>query len=272
MSTRAVLIQCKLTPVGPPNKGLLDYCVEMDAAKHEFLLIAGFIAILSCAHLLRMRCFLKKYLGFTMSTTAYSPEELLVKYRKIRMEVGSREFFTRPKHQKTQEIWCAAHFGRHYEHAIGPCSILIEDHDEQTEVDFTLEVAGGVHPFQITEVQAPDRRRGDEYKRDLSFKATSKGWNSGTLHGSQWIREGIEKKLRRYGGRVAHLNLLVYLNFLAEDQQYVDIRDSCVDVASPFASVWLLIGNAAACIWSQTALSGPAGWIFGPESLASNDL
>lgn len=206
-----------------------------------------------------------------MPTARYAPDELLEKYRAIREEVDSREFFTRPKHKKTQEIWCAAHFGRHYEHGVGPCHILIEDHDEQTDADFELEVAGDMHPFQITEVQAPGRRRGDEYRREVSTPATVEDWSDGTKNGPQWIRDGIEKKLQRYGGRVSHLNLLVYLNFPAYDQQFKDIRDACADVASPFASVWLLNGNAAACIWSQTVLFGPEGWLFGPESLVGDE-
>ncbi len=206
-----------------------------------------------------------------MPTTRYAPDELLAKYRDIRQTVSPREFFSRPKHQKTQEIWCAAHFGRHYAHCLGPCHILIEDHDEQTDADFEFQTAGVVHPFQVTEVQAPGRRRGDEYKREASTKATLEDWSEGTENGPRWIRAGIEKKLQKYGGRVSHLNLLVYLNFPAYDQQYIDIRDACIDVASPFASVWLLNGNAAACLTSQTALTGPEGWLFGPESLVDDE-
>jgi hypothetical protein len=206
-----------------------------------------------------------------MPAPRYTPDELLTKYLEIRKSVGPREFFTRPRHKKTQEFWCAAHFGRHYAHNLGPCHILIEDHDEQSDADFEFEAAGGLHPFQITEVQAPDRRRGDEYKREPSTKATLEDWSDGTENGPRWIRYAIEKKLNRYGGRVDHLNLLVYLNFPAYDQQYIDIRDACASVTSPFASVWLLNGNAAACIRSKTPLSGPEGWLFGPESLVDDE-
>jgi hypothetical protein len=206
-----------------------------------------------------------------MPTSRYTPDELLAKYRAVLEGVTTREFFNRPKHKKTQEIWCAAHFGRHYEHGIGPCHILIEDHDEQTDADFEFEAAGGMHPFQITEVQVPGRRRGDEYKREPSTTTKIEDWSEGTENGPRWIRDGIEKKLQHYGGRVSHLNLLVYLNFPAYEQQFVDIRGACEDVASPFASVWLLNGNAAACISSQTALRGPEGWLFGPESLVRDE-
>jgi len=207
-----------------------------------------------------------------MPTPRYTPDELLAKYREIHDSVSPREFFTRPQHKKTQEFWCAAHFGRHYAHGLGPCYIHIEDHDEQSDADFGFEAAAGVHPFQITEVQAPGRRRGDEYKKEASTKATLEDWSHGTENGPRWIREAIEKKLNRYGGRVSHLNLLVYLNFPAYDQQYHDIREKCAAVSSPFASVWLLNGNAAACIWSQTTLSGPQGWLIGPESLVDDEL
>jgi hypothetical protein len=207
-----------------------------------------------------------------MPAPRYRPDELLAKYREIHDSVSPREFFTRPQHKKTQEFWCAAHFGRHYAHGLGPCHIHIEDHDEQSDADFELEAGGSVHPFQITEVQAPGRRRGDEYKKEASTTATLEDWSDGTENGPRWIREAIEKKLNRYGGRVSHLNLLVYLNFPAYDQQFHDIRETCAAVSSPFASVWLLNGNTAACIWSQTALSGPEGWLFGPESLVDDEL
>ena len=206
-----------------------------------------------------------------MLTPRYTPEELLAKYRKIRESVTPREFFTVPKHKKTQEFWCAAHFGRHFAHGVGPCHILIEDHDDQSDTDFVFEVAGLVHPFQITEVQAPGRRRGDEYKRETSTKATHEDCSDGRENGPRWIRDAIEKKFNRYGGCVCHLNLLVYLNFPAYDQQYIKIREACTEVSSSFASVWLLNGNATACIWSQTDLSGPEGWIFGPESLVDDE-
>ena len=206
-----------------------------------------------------------------MPAPRYTPDELLTKYLEIRKSVGPGEFFTRPRHKKTQEFWCAAHFGRHYAHNLGPCHILIEDHDEQSDADFELEAAGGLHPFQITEVQAPGRRRGDEYKREPLTKATLEDWSDGTENGPRWIRDAIEKKLNRYGGRVDHLNLLVYLNFPAYDQQYIDLRDACASVTSPFASVWLLNGNAVACIKSQTPLSGPEGWLFGPERLVDDE-
>jgi hypothetical protein len=155
---------------------------------------------------------------------------------------------------------------------IGLCHILIEDHDEQSDADFKLEAAGTIHPFQITEIQAPGRRRGDEYKQEPLIKVTVEDWTDGTENGARWTRDAIEKKLNRYGGQVSNLNLLVYLNFPAYDQKYYDIRETCADVCLPFASVWLLNGNATACVWSQSTLSGPEGWFYGPESLSDNKL
>ena len=59
-------------------------------------------------------------------------------------------------------MWCAAHFARGYERRYGECYVWISDEDEQTDADFHLEIAGIRHPFQVTELMQPGRRRGDE--------------------------------------------------------------------------------------------------------------
>src|SRR5687767_11690053 len=122
----------------------------------------------------------------------YRPDELLARYQEIFEAAGEEAFFRNPKHKKTQEMWCAAHFARGYERHFGSCYVHISDEDEQTDSDFELEVDGKRFPFQVTELMEPGRRRGDEYRGGASGKTRLEDWSEGTEHGSKWIRDAID--------------------------------------------------------------------------------
>src|SRR3954451_20887715 len=155
-----------------------------------------------------------------MKLQRYIPDELLTKYRIIRDQITTEEFFRSPKHKKTQEMWCAAHFARAYNQYVAPCTVLIADKDEQTHADFYMDTEGKLYPFQVTELMEPGRRRGDEYRGGASGRTQDEEWSEGTEQGPAWVRSAIERKLlKRYAG-TADLNLLVYLNFRAYEQQY----------------------------------------------------
>jgi hypothetical protein len=207
-------------------------------------------------------------LGLTLNHRArYRPAELLAKYRAIREQISDKEFFRSPKHQKTQEIWCAAHFASAFDQYLDQCDILIDDTDTQTEADFDLCIKGVSYPFQITEVMEPERRRRDEYRHGLPT-VRADDWSRGSQLGPSWIKAAIEKKLQKQYAGAKTLNLLAYLNFGAWEQQYVDIRNECASVSMHFASVWLLNGNAMCCIQPSSILKAFEGWMMIPESLA----
>jgi len=203
-----------------------------------------------------------------MSATLYSPDELYAKFKMAHDGANPREFFNSPEHKKTQELWCAAQFGRAFSSNLSPCFLLVTDHDEQTVADFYLKVGGENHPFQITEVQVPGRRRGDEYKNEEPKGATLENWDLGTEQGPVWVRESIQKKFNRYGGKVSELNLLVYANFVAYEHDYERMCRGTSDLASKFASVWLINGNGTCCITGSQALGGSHPWLFIPQSEA----
>ena len=206
-----------------------------------------------------------------MMLLRYAPDELLTKYRTIRAQITREQFFRSPEHKKTQEMWCAAHFARAYNQHVAPCTALISDKDEQTDADFFLDTGEKTHPFQITERMEPARRRGDEYRWGESEKAQGENWSKGTEHGSAWVRLAIERKLMKKYAGTAELNLLVYLNFAAHEQQYEDMRSECVQLAPQFASVWLLNGNALCCIHQNPVLRAFQGWMMIPESLVHSE-
>lgn len=203
-----------------------------------------------------------------MNVYRYRPDELLEKYQAIRVRATDQEFFRAPKHKKTQEMWCAAHFARGYEKHFAPCFVYIAESDEQTEADFDLEIAGVRYPFQITELMEPGRRRGDEYRAGPSGKTTLEDWTEGTEKGAAWVREAIERKVQKHYSSAFQLNLLVYLNFRAYEQQFNMIKAECEAAAQHFAAVWLLNGNAICCIRTSPRFRVTRGWLMIPESPA----
>jgi hypothetical protein len=204
----------------------------------------------------------------------YRPDELLAQYREIRGDTTTEEFFRAPRHKKTQEMWCAAHFALGYQKGVGECYVWISDEDEQTDVDFYLEINGTKHPFQITELMEPKRKRGDEYKNGGGESGTThlEDWSFGTEHGPAWIRGAIEKKRGENYAGAAHLNLLVYVNFHAYQQQYDLIAQECSVASQGFGSVWLLNGNTLCCIHGGDEFMETGGWLQLNESLADGDL
>jgi hypothetical protein len=197
----------------------------------------------------------------------YSPDELFAIFRTIRTSVSDPAFFGRPEHKRTQELWCAAHFGRAYDRFLAPCSIWLDDSTTYTDTDFELEIAEGRFPFQVTEVQQPGRRRGDEYRQPEHLRPGHDDLSVGSQLGPQWVREGIEKKIAKNYADVRGLNLLAYLNFPASEQQYIELRSVCETAASHFGSVWLLNGNTMCVIHPNAALANFEGWMVIPESL-----
>lgn len=195
-----------------------------------------------------------------MPLLRYSPDQLIEKHEALRQSVASSEFFQNPKYKKAQEEWCAAQFSQGYERHFAPCSVLIEVPDPQSEVDFYFEVDSNLYRFQVTEVLEPGRRRGDEYADAVPGTTTLEDWSAGTDHGPEWIEGAISKKLKRYGN-VSDLNLLVYVNFPTYELPFARVSGICQAVAAHYASVWLLTGDALACVKSNPNLGELQGWL-----------
>lgn len=207
-----------------------------------------------------------------ISMKRYRPTELLTRYRAIREATTTEAFFRNPAHKKTQEMWCAAHFSRGFERHYEACFVLISDSDEQTDTDFKLEVRETQRPFQITELMQPGRRRGDEYREGERDRTVLEDWSPGTANGPSWVREAIERKVKKRYAAARELNLLVYLNFPAYEQRFDRIAEECEQAAQHFASVWLLNGNAMCCILEGNGFERSNGWLPIEESLTDADL
>ena len=201
-----------------------------------------------------------------MPVSLYTPSELSEKYQLIRATVSDQDFFQKPRNQKMQELWCATQFAAGFQNTISPCNVWWSDRDEQTAADFELEAHGRRHPFQLTEVQSPGRRRGDEYRYEQEGPWSDSDWRKGAAEGKQWITAAIAKKASHYPDS-SQLNLLVYVNFSAWNQEYIEICTAARDAAAPFFSVWLMTGTHFCCIRENVSLPPCSGWaaIASPE-------
>ncbi len=205
-----------------------------------------------------------------MAKRRYKPDELFEKYRRIRAATSDEVFFNRPEYKRTQELWCAAHFANAYDRYLAPCMVLIDESTMNSDADFDLETAGKILPFQVSEVQEPGRRRGDEYKQPENLRPTY-DLSRGSVLGPQWVRDGIQKKVEKRYANAQSLNLLIYLNFQAWEQQYFDIRNACAKATEGFSSVWLLNGNTMCVIKPSPELSAFEGWLVIPESVWNDE-
>ncbi|MDH5518319.1 MAG: hypothetical protein OEY36_10980 [Gammaproteobacteria bacterium] len=92
------------------------------------------------------------------------PDQALVDIEKKMDSIPNPELFNDPKHQKITEAWCAFMFGIGYKKYVSDCEVGVNETNSNTEADFYLKTKDNIWPFQLTEVQHADRKRGKEYK------------------------------------------------------------------------------------------------------------
>ena len=198
---------------------------------------------------------------FRMALRRYTPEELLATFRTVRKGVSTAHFFGSPKHQRTKDMWCAAHFASGYGGTLGGCAVWFDAAGTDTDTDFELEVSGTRFPFQTTMVKTSGRRIGDEYKLPHAERPRHNDLSVGAELGPAWALDEIQKKIGKMYSAVDRLNLLLYLNFPAWQQDYREYQAVCRDAASRFASVWLLNGNALCVLHANPAIPAFDGWL-----------
>ncbi len=191
--------------------------------------------------------------GLMTNLVRYEPEALFAKYRGIRGSISTEVFYTQPKYRKVMEHWCVSTFALAYSQNVADCAVWIPEGRHELYYDFELEVNSERRIFELTEVLTEGRRRGDEYRSGkASLNSSRESWDRGDRFGAEWVAAAVEKKHNHYRGEVSALNLLVYVNYLAFEHPYLDFRDKAAPFANEFRSVWLLNGNAIACIAGRT--------------------
>lgn len=194
----------------------------------------------------------------------YEPEALFAKYQAIRHSVSVEVFYTNPRYRKAMEFWCAATFALGYAQNVASCAVWVPEGKQEMYYDFELEVRGERRKFELTEVQTEGRRRGDEYRAGkTSLSSTRDEWDHGERFGPQWVAAAVARKYEHYRGDVSAIDLLVYVNYLAPEHPYQKLREKAPASAGEFRSVWLLNGNAIACIAGRDeAAVMQKAWMF----------
>ena len=199
-----------------------------------------------------------------MQFRRFRPLELIDAHNASRAAIESAAFFG-SKFQKQREMYCAGHFALAYEEAKAPCHVLYEEPDPKNHVDFHLETATGRHQFQLTEIQEPDRRRGDEYRSAIRARPVDEtSLQRATDDGPSWIASAIEKKRRAYAGTLSKLHLLVYVNFPAYSLSYQAVVEAVPPDDNDFASIWLITGDSVCCLKVSPDLGALPGWYKTP--------
>lgn len=199
----------------------------------------------------------------------HEPQALLSSVEREAEAVGAKAMLTSHRHSRLREKWCAAKFGCAYGKSFAPCSIEIEEQDEQREYDFHFHTKGVRLPFQIAEVLTPGRQRGNEYGSQAPAEIAAKYRGAPVLSSSEAIeelRKSLEKKVaRRYAG-AEDLSVLLYVNLDAASLKWSEAQAALELSASQFASVRLLSENAFTCIRGGSLWPPSGGWHANEEA------
>lgn len=168
-------------------------------------------------------------------------QEPLNLYEKVipgALGVSNNDFFSRSNktYKKYFEAWIASLFSRGFSGLVKPCEVRVcVNKGKEAFPDFEIRVDGHVHEFELTEVQLPKRKRGDEYIKGIG----PRGKFAGLEETARYICDGVKKKANMNYNPSPHL--LVYVNFqVAKEVDLKRVREVCRPYYSKFKSIWLL--------------------------------
>ncbi|MBF0167486.1 MAG: hypothetical protein HQL45_07620 [Alphaproteobacteria bacterium] len=175
-----------------------------------------------------------------------SPKTMGASVDEAMNSLGSSNLFNQGGLAFLRDAWIAAEFGaiRNAEKVR-----LVSDNWP----DFELCIDGRVDAFEAVEADAPDRRRGEEYRKGIGEMKDDpvEDWIARAEQAPDWLQSACRKKARKnYGSRA---NLVIYLNL-----NEFGIRQSEVETCFPhataavkdaFETVWILWKKQAYHIW-----------------------
>lgn len=195
-------------------------------------------------------------------TIFYEPSALLASVEAEMAEIPNAELFNKPSYQKLRERWCAAMFGLGYAKAVDACEVGVNETSYRLDVDMYLRVAGRSWGFQITEVQAPGRSRGRDYRLGIEDTGWMRGKDSdiGREHGPGWLAEAVERKRLKSYSSSQLLHLLLYANFSAIGIQCSDLLAALLRFQGAFASIWVLTSLHVCSVFTPPDLGHISSW------------
>jgi len=176
--------------------------------------------------------------------------------------ISSAELFNDPAHKPLLESWCAAIFGLGYSQAVAPCKVALNTSGTRADIDFYLQVDDQQFGFQLTEVQEPGRRRGYESREPgrKPRRPPLEDERRGKADGPAWIREGVQKKIKKYGTAGRDLNLLIYADFATDQMEADAVTKELAAVRGAFNSVWVMDSVRIFSAYSPAPLGEVTDW------------
>ena len=193
----------------------------------------------------------------------YTPSDLSDFVEAEKARIGRHAFVTARLSNRLREMWSAAKFSAVFSKQVQPCKVDVALNDEQREYDFHLITETDRFPFQVTEVLAHGRKRGDEYKVHTAEQLASQLNEHDGLEPPEAlarIREEIQSKISKYRNGAKDLHLLAYMNLRSSGVVWSDVQEATADVVSSFASVWLHSDTALTCLYGGGRWPETHGW------------
>lgn len=163
-------------------------------------------------------------------------------------KLGSVDLFNQGGLALLRDAWIAAKFGQIQQ---AQEVHLVAD----TWPDFELKIDERVEAYEAVEADAPERRRGDEYRNSTGEiqDDSVEDWVARADQAPEWLETACRKKAnKRYGARV---NLVVYLNLSEYGIRQKEI-ESCFPsateaVKNSFDAVWVLWKERTYLVWKD---------------------
>lgn len=184
-----------------------------------------------------------------------TPDEVFDHYDKLVAYMGDADLFSQGGVDFLMEAWGAAKF---VSLQGGEMCRLIPAQERWP--DFQTRIDGRVEKWEFTEVDVPDRRRGDEYRERRKNQAAGQlvvwddpveAWIARAEKAPAAIRQRCEAKAAKlYSGQAG---LLIYLNIgefgIRQHEIEVSFKDSTAVVKDVFSEIWILWKERLYCVW-----------------------
>ena len=162
--------------------------------------------------------------------------------------LGSVDLFNQGGLAFLRDAWIAAEFAQIRE--AGHVRLVAD-----TWPDFELKKNSQIEQFEAVEADAPERRRGDEFRDGIweIKQDTMEDWIARAEQAPAWLEFACRKKAnKRYDPRA---NLIIYLNLSEHGIRQKEVESSfptaTAAVKNSFDAVWVLWKKQAYLVWKS---------------------
>lgn len=182
----------------------------------------------------------------------HSPEDMKNCAEGLMGSLGSVDLFNQPGVEFVREAWAAGMFG--IARKVSAVRLV-----NDVWPDFELDTKHGIEPFEFTEADLPERRRGKEYVESAESGCVIEEypveeWIKAAEEAPKAIRTAANKKASKHYPKNSHL--LIYLNIeefgIRKAEIEASFKTSTEIAEDAFLSVWILWKGMAYNPWPKT--------------------